>query len=112
MAANLDPTPVVATFVNSLNNLIDIHEIRTDLRWNRIPPTIFLALAFLSILAMILAGYIRGLIDRPALVSTLLLIITYVSVFTLVIDLDRPGSGIFAVSQQPMVELRDSLQGK
>ncbi len=111
-AAWLDPTPVVATFVNSLNTLIKIDNIRTDLRWNRIPSMTFLALAFLSTLAMFLVGYIRGLIGRAALLSTLLLVITYVTVFTLVIDLDRPAKGIFFVSQQPMIELRDSLQAR
>ncbi len=111
-AANLDPTPVVATFVNSLNNLIKINNLRTDLRWNRIPPMIFVVLAFLSTQAMILVGYVRGLSGRAALLSILLLAITYVTVFTLVIDLDRPAQGIFFVSQQPMIELRDSLQSK
>ena len=111
-AANLDPTPIVATFVNSLNNLIGIHTFRTNLRWNRIPPNIFGALAFLSALAMILIGYIRGLIGKFALFPTLLLVVTYITVFTLVIDLDRPASGIFYVSQQPMIELLEDLQAQ
>ncbi len=111
-AANLTPTPVVATFVNSLNTLIKIHTFRTSLRWNRIPPGIFVALALLAILAMILIGYIRGLIGRIALFPTLLLVITYVTVFMLVIDLDRPAKGIFYVSQRPMIELLDDLQAK
>ena len=111
-AARLDPTPVVATFVNSLNTMIDIHNIRTDLRWNRIPPMIFVALAFLSILAMSLVGYVRGLTDLVDPFPKLLLVITYVTVFTLVIDLDRHTDGIFSVSQQPMIELRDSLQAQ
>ena len=63
-------------------------------------------------LAMLLTGYLRGLVDRPAVVSTLLLIFTYATVFTLVLDLDRPAKGIFSVSQQPMIELRDSLHGQ
>ena len=109
-AANKDPTPVVATFVNTINSLTEIHSIRTNLRWNRIPPMIFLALAFLSMLAMFLVGFIRGLrFDRAALLSVMLLVITYAIVFALVIDLDRPANGIFSVSQQPMIELRDSL---
>ena len=111
-AANLTPTPVVATFVNSLNTLINIHTFRTNLRWNRIPPSIFVALAFLATLGMILIGYIRGLIGRFAIFPTLLLVITYVTVFTLMIDLDRPAQGIFYVSQQPMIELLDDLQAK
>ena len=111
-AANLEPTPVVATFINSLNTLIDIHTYRTNLRWNRIPPTIFAALTFLSTMAMILIGYIRGLIGKIALFPTLLLVITYVTVFTLIIDLDRPANGIFYVNQQPMIELLEDLQAK
>ena len=90
--------------------MIDINNTRTDLRWNRIPPMVFLALAFLSILAMILVGYIRGLIDRVSPLSILILVITYVTVFTLVIDLDRHTDGMFSVNQQPMIELRDSLK--
>ncbi len=111
-AARLNPTPLVAIFIKSLNTMIKIHEFRTNLRWNRIPIMIFVALAFLSILAMILIGHIRGLVDRAALLSVLFLVITYVTVFTLVIDLDRPSKGIFLVSQQPMIELRDSLQAQ
>jgi hypothetical protein len=107
--ANMDPTPVVATFVNSLNNMIDIHEIRTNLRWARVPPMIFLALIFMSVLAMILLGYQRGLIDRVSLLSIVLLVVIYITVFIIVIDLDRHTDGIFTVSQQPMIELSDSL---
>ena len=108
-AAKLDPTPLVASFVSSLNTLTDIHNIRTDLRWNRIPPMVFLALAFMSALAMVLVGYVRGLNDTVALLSILLLIIVYATVFTLVVDLDRHTDGLFFISQQPMIELRDSL---
>ena len=109
-AAKLDPTPLVASFVNSLNRLIDIHNVRTDLRWNRIPPMVFVSLAFLSALAMLLVGYVRGLNNSIAVLSVILMVITYVTVFTLIVDLDRHSEGIFFVSQQPMIELRESLQ--
>jgi len=108
-AAKLDPTPLVASFITSLSTLTDIHNIRTDLRWNRIPPMVFLTLAIMSALAMFLVGYIRGLKDTAALLSVILLIIIYAAVFTLVVDLDRHTEGFFSVSQQPMIELRDSL---
>ena len=109
VASKLDPTPLVASFIASLNTLTDIHNIRTDLRWNRIPPMVFLALAFMSTLAMGLVGYIRGMKDTPALLSVILLVVIYATVFTLVVDLDRHTDGLFFVSQQPMVELRDTL---
>ena len=108
-AANADPTSVVATFVITMNNLIDVHGVRTDLRWNRIPPAVFIALVILSVLGTFLVGYIRGVNSRPAVMATTLAVLTYAIVFTMVIDLDRHTRGIFSVSQQPIIELRDSL---
>lgn len=111
-AAKLDPTPLVASFISSLYTLTDIHNIRTDLRWNRIPSMVFLALAFMLTLAMILVGYVRGLKNTIAMLSAMLLVIIYATVFTLVVDLDRHSDGIFFINQQPMLELRDSFRDR
>ncbi len=108
-AANLDPTPVVAGVVGSLNTMIDIHGVRADLRWNRTPPMVFVTLVFLASMGIFLLGYRRELHDSLALVSAGLLVATYVTVFTMMIDLDRHTRGIFSVSQRPMIDLRDSL---
>lgn len=59
-AAQLDHTPVVVTFINSLKTMMDTHALRSAQRWNRIPDTIFVSLALLSALAIFLVGYIRG----------------------------------------------------
>lgn len=108
-AANLDPSPVVAGVVSGLNTVVDLHEIRTNLRWNRIPPSVFVVLAFLSAMALFLVGYRRGLRQIPGPPSAAILVMTYATVFALVIDLDRHVAGIFAVNQQPMIDLRESL---
>ncbi len=107
--AQADPTPLAAAFINSLDELVDIDDTRTNLRFNRIPPGVFEVLVFLAALAMVLVGYVRGLDRRPALLSAALLIVTYTTVFVLVIDLDRPTQGIFSVSQQPMIDVSEFL---
>lgn len=104
-----DPSPITATYVNSLSELIDIHNLRTDARWNRNPVPVFVTLFLLSLAAMVLVGYRRGLSSTTALPSAILIIFTYTLVFTVVIDLDRHTDGIFSVSQQPVVEVRDKL---
>jgi hypothetical protein len=40
---------------------------------------------------------------------TALMIVTYATVFLLIIDLDRPARGLFKVSQEPMIELREDI---
>jgi hypothetical protein len=70
---------------------------------------LFAALAFLSVVAMLLYGYWLGWSARRHLFPTALLVVAYATVFLLVIDLDRPHGGFFRVSQQPLIELSKSM---
>ncbi len=67
-------------------------------------------LALLSILMMTLTGYLLGLRERRYGFPTVVMIFTYATVFLLVIDLDRPAKGLFYVRQDPMAQLRASIQ--
>lgn len=96
-------------FMANLFELSDVHNLRTDIRWNRIPPPVFITLFVLSCFGMALLGHILGLTGNLAPLGTGLLVVTYAIVLTVVIDLDRHTSGIFSVSQQPVVEVRDNL---
>ncbi len=105
------PTPIVSLLMQSLNEMIDLHNKRiTVTLWTRIPPMIFATLALLSVLVMALIGHFLGLTGRRHLFSTSLLVVTYATVFLMVIDLDRPEQGMFQVSQQPMIDVRDSMR--
>ena len=109
-AAETHPTPITSLFIQSLNEMFDIHARRKTITlWTRIPPMIFVTLAFLSVLIMASLGYVLGLSGRRHIVPTFLLVLTYATVFLLVIDLDRPEQGLFRVSQQPMIDLRQSM---
>jgi hypothetical protein len=109
-AAEKEPTPIVALFVNSLNQMIDTHDKRVNIAlWKRIPGLIFILLGVLSILAMMLLGYLIGLSGLHHLIATSLLVFTYSTVFLLIIDLDRPEQGLFKVNQQPIAELEKKM---
>lgn len=104
------PTPITSLFIQSLNEMFDIHARRkTVTLWTRIPPMIFGTLAFLSVLVMASLGYLLGSNGRRHAFPTFLLVVTYATVFLLVIDLDRPAQGLFQVSQQPMIDLRQNM---
>ncbi len=104
-------TPVTAQFIVALNAMIDVHGVRAGReKAMRVPPMNFVMLAFLSVLAMVMTGYAQGLSGRRFPIANGALVIGYATVFMLVIDLDRPAQGFFFVSQEPMIELRNSTR--
>ena len=100
---------VVGLFIESLNEMIDLHAKRVtlDLR-NRIPGIIWATLYFVAILGMAVLGYHSGLAAPRRSLAILPLILTFSAVMWLIADLDRPREGYLRVSQQAMMDLRKS----
>jgi hypothetical protein len=104
------PTPITGLFIQSLNEVIDLHAKRVTLGLrNRIPLTIWVALYSTAILAMAGVGYYAGLASTTRSLATLALVVTFSGILCLIADLDRPQEGLLEVSQQAMVDLRKSL---
>ncbi len=102
---------VVGLFVQSLNEVIDLHTKRVMLGLhNRIPGIIWLALYLVIILAMVSVGYQAGLAGTSRSLVTVGLALTFAVVMLLIADLDRPGEGLLRVSQQAMIDLRNQMQ--
>ena len=99
-------------FIQSLNQVIDLHAKRmlVGVR-NRLPATIWIALYFVSILAMAEIGYHEGLTSPRRSPAVLALVLTFSAVMLLIADLDRPLEGLLRVSQQAMIDLRNSFEG-
>jgi len=94
-------------FIQSLNQMIDLDAVRiTGLR-NRIPDTIWLMLIVVTIFSMAGLGYQFGLTGTHSWTVTILMAIAFTAVIWLIIDLDRPQSGLVQVSQQPLLDLLD-----
>jgi hypothetical protein len=101
---------LLGLYIQSLNEVIDLHSKRVTVAIQyRIPGSIWLALYFISIMAMVAVGYHFGLTGGRSLLVTLLLSFAFSTVILLIADLDRAGEGLLKVSQQPMLELQQKL---
>ncbi len=101
---------VVGLFIQSLNEMIDIHAKRLQVAVrNRIPGDLWVTLYLVTILTMAGVGYHGGLTKSRRSPTIAVLVITFSIIMLLVADLDRPQEGFLKVSQQPMTELRNSM---
>lgn len=99
-----------ALFIDSLNELINALTSRFTVFQYRIPPTIWFALGFITVLAMGTVGYQLGLSDTKAIKIAIVLALTFSAVVFLIIDLDDPNQGYLQVGQQPLFELHQQMQ--
>ena len=96
----------LALYIESLNDMIDLHETRvTAIIYARVPETVVILLILGSFLTLGIVGYNAGLTRRRSLLSAVVLIVVLGAVITLVVDLDRPRDGFLQVNQQPLLDL-------
>ena len=101
---------LMSTFIESLNDTIDLHESRVAASvYSRVPATILWLLIVGSVLTLAMVGYSAGLTKRRDLLSAIVLIIALGAVLALVIDLDQPNQGFVQVSQQPIIDLQELI---
>jgi hypothetical protein len=108
-AAQQDPRPSTNLFIASLNEVIDMHTRRLAAFRNHVPESVFLLLYFVAAVAMAVTGYAAGLVDQRNFGPTVATAILVAIVIVVIMDLDRPRRGLITVSQQSMMDLRDSL---
>jgi hypothetical protein len=100
---------VLGLYLQTLNEMIDVHTKRLTALRVRIPAVIWIALYAITVLAMAEIGYHTGLGGRRRPLSTPAFALAFAAVMLLIADLDRPQAGWIRVSQQSMVELRQSM---
>ncbi len=101
---------VAAMYIDSLNEVNGIHASRVAVGIQaRIPAEIWLALYCITILGMMSVGYQTGIAGSKRSMARPILALSFALVFALIASLDRPDSGIMKVTQQPLIDLRDSM---
>ena len=101
---------LMAAFIESLDQTIDLHENRLAAGvYSRVPATILWLLFVGSVLTLAIVGYSAGLTRRRDLLSAIVLIIALGAVLALVIDLDQPREGFVQVTQQPIIDLQEQI---
>ncbi len=104
---------VVGLFVESLNEVIDLHTKRlTAGVRSRIPGAIWSALFAVTILALGAMGYHAGLAGTSRSLAVLAVALCFSAVMVLIADLDRWREGALQVSQQALIDLQQSIKSK
>lgn len=109
--ARLNPdSVVVGLFIQSLNDVIDLHarRIASGIR-TRIPGTIWLGLFTVASFSLGAMGYQVGLAGSRRSLAIVAVAVTFSTVIWLIADLDRPQEGALTVSQQALAEARRGM---
>jgi hypothetical protein len=101
---------VVGLFIQALNEMIDLHakRVTAGVR-NRIPAAIWVALIGVAVLSFSAMGYYAGLSGTSRTLAVFAAAFTFSMVIWLIADLDRPREGVLVVSQQALIDLRQSM---
>jgi len=102
-------SPLFSLYIDSLNEVIDIHTLRINAGSKRLPQIVRVMLFMIATVTLALLGYqsglnlVRALIPRAALITSLSI------VMVLVVDLDRPGSDLISIGQNTMLNLQTAI---
>lgn len=96
-------------FVQALNTMIGAQANRSTAARNNVPAVVFLMLEALAVLALGFSGYGIEQAHVHHRIAMVLMALMIGCVIVLILDLDRPQSGLITVSQQPLIDLVGSL---
>ena len=101
---------MVGLFVQSLNEMIDLHakRVQAALR-SRIPGPIWLGLFAVAALSLATMGYHAGLSGTRRSLAIVAVAVTFSVVIELIADLDRPQEGVLRISQQALLDVQRSM---
>ena len=104
---------VVGLFIQSLNEVIDLHakRVQAGVR-SRVPSAIWVCLFAVAALSLAAMGYHTGLVGMGRSLAVLAVALTFSVVIELIADLDRPQEGVVQVSQHALLDLQKSMRAK
>ena len=108
---NANPDSIAGgLFIETLNDVIDLHAKRLLIAVrSRIPSTIWIALYLVAFFAFGTMGYHGGLAATNRSFALLAVAVIFSAVIWLIRDLDTAQEGTLRVSQQVMIDLRNSM---
>jgi hypothetical protein len=109
VAAQQNPG-AVDVFLTNVSQVIELEHERLMLQeQNRIPAEFWFVVGLLTFLTSFAVGYHSGVAETSRTPALLALAFALAAVIVVIVDLDRPGTGLIDVSEQPMIELRAGL---
>jgi hypothetical protein len=96
---------IMALFVESINEVIDVHSLRLAAFYLRLPRLLGLVLYAATILSFLLVGVASSGDGKRDPIASLLFALAFVAVLMIIVDLDRPQQGLLTTSQQALSDL-------
>jgi len=96
-------------YMDALNHMMAVHTERVTAVMARIPSTVLIGIFLITLLALLLVGFNNSYENQRSAIAMLVLLLVFSSVIFLIVDLDRPNEGFLRISQQPMLDLQQSL---
>lgn len=108
-AAQDAPNEITATFIESLNEMIDTDAERIAARRARVPAGVSILLLVVAAFGSFTSGYSSGAHGARTMLNGLLMPLLITSVIVLIFDLTHPRQGFIGISQKPLIELRETM---
>ena len=110
MAALRAPTPITASYITALNEMLDAASTRIAASRVRIPGALWLILTTVSVFGIWAAGFSAGVNRKRALFLTVGLPILITLVLQLITDISTPKGGLIRTDYSSMIDLRASMK--
>ena len=108
--ARADSSDVIALYTEAISELTVLDDDRIAAgMYSRVPESVLWILLVGSIASIAIVGYNAGLKGHRSAINAAVMIIALGAVFTLVVDIDRPGDGRVVVTQQPLIAVADRI---
>jgi hypothetical protein len=110
-AGAIQPTPVAALAIAGMNDVLNSQGYTQAAWWNRIPPSAWLLMAAIAMIAHFLVGYGAQNTKAERFLLTVLPLVVSIS-FLLIADIDSPRSGIIRVNPQNITSLIEFMRAR
>ena len=108
----IQPAAVSSLVVAGMNTIIDAASSRRAALEARLPSIAFGSLVLYAVVAASMLGFVSGSGRYRSRVGAIVMLMLLTLALGLILDLDRPRRGTIKVSQQPLVDLRASMEGR
>lgn len=100
---------IMAIFVESINEVIDVHSLRLAAVNLRLPRLLGIVVYAATVLSFLLVGVSNSADGKRDFAAILLFALAFVAVLIIIVDLDRPQEGLLTVSQAALSDLLEQM---
>ena len=113
LAAQDRSSEAYSLYTSSINAVVDANHRRINMVLVfRIPVAVLWVLFIIGFISMLILGYQFGVSGKGNLMVNLLLATIFAAVMFLILDLDRPETGVTEIDQKPLLTLQQELREK